>query len=144
MEDPRLEVKSELKPPAYATATATWDPSHVCNLHQSSQQCQIPDALTEARDRTHILMDSSQIHFHCVTKGTPEIILEYALPTDIWDGLLLNTNNTDKNLTKKSKSKFDNFFGHTHSMGKFPSQGSNPRHSSDLSNSSVNAKSLSP
>ena len=29
MEVPRLEVESELKPLAYATATAMWDPSHV-------------------------------------------------------------------------------------------------------------------
>ena len=25
--------------PAYTTATATWDPSHTCDLHQISQQC---------------------------------------------------------------------------------------------------------
>ena len=34
MEVPRLGVKSERYLPAYttATATATWDPSHICNL----------------------------------------------------------------------------------------------------------------
>ena len=30
----RLGVKSELQLPAYATATATWDPSLVFDLHQ--------------------------------------------------------------------------------------------------------------
>ena len=35
MEVPRLGVESELQLPAYTTATATPDPSHVCNLHHS-------------------------------------------------------------------------------------------------------------
>ena len=30
MEVPMLGVESELQLPAYATATGTWDPSHVC------------------------------------------------------------------------------------------------------------------
>ena len=41
MEVSRLGVKSELKLPAYATAIATQDQSHVCDLHHSSWQCQI-------------------------------------------------------------------------------------------------------
>ena len=41
MEVPRLGVESELQPPAYATATATLDPSCVCDLHHSSWQCRI-------------------------------------------------------------------------------------------------------
>ena len=56
-EVPRLGVESELKLPAYATATATSDLSHVCDLHHSSHQCQILDPLSEAKDQTHILMD---------------------------------------------------------------------------------------
>ena len=31
MKAPRLVVKSELQPPAYARATAIWDPSPVCD-----------------------------------------------------------------------------------------------------------------
>ena len=50
MEIPRLRVESEMQLPAYATATATWDLSRVCDLYHSSQQCQIPDPLSEARD----------------------------------------------------------------------------------------------
>ena len=45
-----LGVKLELQPLAYATATATWDQSHVCDLHQSSRQCQILNLLNEAKD----------------------------------------------------------------------------------------------
>ena len=41
MEVPRLGVESELQLPATATATATWDPSHVYDLHRSSWQHQI-------------------------------------------------------------------------------------------------------
>ena len=38
MEVPRLGVQSELQLPAYTTATATWDLSHICDLHGSLQQ----------------------------------------------------------------------------------------------------------
>ena len=57
---PRPGVKSELQLPAYTTAPATWDPSHICNLHHSSRQRLILNPLREARDRTHILMDPSR------------------------------------------------------------------------------------
>ena len=63
-------VKLELQLPAYTIAMATWDPSRVCDLHHSSQQGQIPNPQGEARDGTHILMDTSQIHFPCATMGT--------------------------------------------------------------------------
>ena len=56
---------------AAATATATQDPSHIFDLHHSLQQCQIPNPLSEARDWTHILMDTSQIRFCCATMGIP-------------------------------------------------------------------------
>ena len=52
MEVPRLGGESELQPLAYTTATATWDPSHVCNLHRSSWQLRILNPLSEARDQT--------------------------------------------------------------------------------------------
>ena len=61
----RLGVKFELQLSAYTTvtATATQNPSHVCNLHHSSQQCQILNTLSEARDWTHISMDTSSGSF---------------------------------------------------------------------------------
>ena len=61
MEVPRLGVQSELQLPAYATATATPDPSWVCDLHHSSGQHQILNPLNEARDGTWVLMDTSWI-----------------------------------------------------------------------------------
>ena len=54
-------MELELLP--YATATATSDPSLICDLHHSSQQCQILNPLSKARDQTFVLMDASQIHF---------------------------------------------------------------------------------
>ena len=61
IEFPSLRVKSELKLLAYATTIATQDPSRICDLHCSSWQCQILNPLSEARDRTCVLMDASQI-----------------------------------------------------------------------------------
>ena len=74
MEVPRLGVKSELQLLAYTIATATEDPSHICNLHHSSWQCQILNPVSEARDRTHNLMDTSRILFHCVMTGTLKVL----------------------------------------------------------------------
>ena len=74
MEVPRLEVKSELQLLFYATATGMQDTSHIYNLHHSSEQCQIPHPLSKSRDQNSILMDTSQIRFHC-TVGTPITIL---------------------------------------------------------------------
>ena len=62
MEVLRLGVESELWRLAYTTATATWDPSHVCDLHYSSRQRQILNPLSDARDRTRNLMVPSRIH----------------------------------------------------------------------------------
>ena len=73
MEIPRLGVNSELQLPAYSTATATQDPSYVCNLHHSSQPRRILNPLGEARDGTHNLVVPSWSHFCCATKRTPVI-----------------------------------------------------------------------
>jgi len=71
MDVPRLGVESKLQLPAHATATAMQDPSRVCNLHHSSQQCWILNPPSEPRDRTRNLMITSQMHFCCTTMGTP-------------------------------------------------------------------------
>ena len=47
----------------YATATATRDLSHVCNLHHSSWQCHILNPLSEAKHQTCMLMDTTQVCF---------------------------------------------------------------------------------
>ena len=77
IEVPRLRVKSELQLLAYITDPATWDPSHVCNLHHSSRQ----HPPSEARDRVPILMDTSLICFCCTTTGTPCISFFFFLRT---------------------------------------------------------------
>ena len=64
MEVPRLVVKSELQLPAYITATATPDPSCICDLHSSSRQLWILNSLNEARDGTFILMYPSRVCYH--------------------------------------------------------------------------------
>ena len=56
MEVHRLGVEWELQLPSYTTATAIRDWSHVCNLHHSSAQHQIPDPLIEARDRGLVIL----------------------------------------------------------------------------------------
>ena len=38
------------------------DPSHAHDLHHSSQQHQILNPLSEARDWTWVLMDASRVH----------------------------------------------------------------------------------
>ena len=76
MEVPRLGIQSELQLLAYTTATATRDPSRICDLHHSSQPHQIPDPLSEARDRTRILMDTSR----CVTMGAPRLFILSSIP----------------------------------------------------------------
>ena len=72
MEVPRLEVESELQLLAYTTATAMRDLSPICNLHHSSEQCWVLNPLGKARDRTYILMGTSQVCFCCATTGTPK------------------------------------------------------------------------
>ena len=72
MEVPRLQVESELYPPATATVTA--DLSRICHLHRSSQQHQILNPLSRAGDRTCILMDASLVLYCCATTGTPSTL----------------------------------------------------------------------
>ena len=79
MQVSRLGVESGLQLPAYTTDTATPGPSH------SSRQCPIPNPLSEVRDQTRILIDTSQIHnppnhdrnaqspFDCKSLGAPVV-----------------------------------------------------------------------
>ena len=75
---PRLGVELELWLPAYATATAMPDLSHIWDLRHSSQQHQIHNPLSKARNRTCILMVTSQIDFHWAMTGT----LTFQIPYD--------------------------------------------------------------
>ena len=70
VEVPGLGVKSEPQLLAYSTATVMWESSSICDLHHSSQQCQILNPLSESKDWTHIHMDTSQVCYHWATIGT--------------------------------------------------------------------------
>ena len=61
MEVPRLGFGLELQLPAYTTATATLGPSCTCDLHHSSWQRWILNPLSEARERNHFVVDTSQV-----------------------------------------------------------------------------------
>ena len=69
MKVPRLGVESELYPLAYTRVTATPDLSHVYDLHCSSGQHRILNPLSEARDRTQVLMDTSAVSYPLSHKG---------------------------------------------------------------------------
>ena len=84
----RLGVKLELQLPAYATTTATPDPSHICNLHHSPGQCQILNPLSKARDQTHVLMDISRVCYCWASGGTPASCFfkqVYVIGKEPWD-----------------------------------------------------------
>ena len=79
-----LGVKSELQPPAYATATAMQDLSHICDLHHSSWQCWILNLLRDARYQTRNLMVPSQICFCYTTQELPHgFRLLCTVPSDV-------------------------------------------------------------
>ena len=77
MEVPKLGVESELQLPAYTTATATPNLSHVCHLHYSSGQRQILNSWA----KPGIELASSWILVRFVnrwaTKGTPSIFSSF-------------------------------------------------------------------
>ena len=61
MEVSRLGVEWEVQLPACATATAMWDMSLIGNGHHSSRQHRILNPLSEAGDRTCVLMDPTWV-----------------------------------------------------------------------------------
>ena len=61
MEVPRLGFASEQQVPADTTATATPNPSCVCDLHHNAQQRRILNPLSKAQAQTCVLMDPSQV-----------------------------------------------------------------------------------
>ena len=61
--------------------------------HHSSQQRWILNPLSEARDWTHILMDTNRVHFHWTTMGTPKSVVFLSEWTTVaaWDVSLQGT-----------------------------------------------------
>ena len=64
MEGPRLGVTLELQLPAFTTATVMLDLSHICSLRPSSRQHRILNPLSETRDQTRVLVDTSWVPYH--------------------------------------------------------------------------------
>ena len=58
MDVPRLGAELALRLLAYATVTATRDPSCIFDLHHSSQQHPILNSQSEAGDQNHVLTDT--------------------------------------------------------------------------------------
>ena len=70
MEVPRLGVESELQPQhSHSNAGSELHLQLIPQL----VACWILNPLSEARDGTHILTDTSQIHFLYTTMGTPTL-----------------------------------------------------------------------
>ena len=61
MDVPSLGIELELQLLTHATGTTAPDLHCVCDLHHSSEQGQILNPLSEARDRTSILIDTGWI-----------------------------------------------------------------------------------
>ena len=80
----RLGVELDLQLLAYATATSTWDPSCVCDLHHSSRQHRILNPLSKARDQICILKDTNWICFPCATVGAPCLFFLFRPSTIGW------------------------------------------------------------
>ena len=85
MEVPRLGVELELQLLAYATDTEMPDPSHVCDLHHSSWQCQNLNPLSKARDQTHNLSVYIHSFSHIILHHVPSqvIIVPCAIQQDL-------------------------------------------------------------
>ena len=82
-----MEVtRSQLQPPAYTTATAMRDPSWVCDLRHSSEQCWILNSLSEARDWTCVLMDTNRVPYHWAMMGTLiyNVFFNELYDMDVW------------------------------------------------------------
>ena len=92
MEVYRLGVQLELQLPAYTTATATPDPSHICHLHCSLQQRLILNPLSKARDQTCIFMDTScvlNLLHHNGSASKTFYIFKVDRIQGLWEGLLI-------------------------------------------------------
>ena len=76
VEIPRLGIQLDLNLLGYSTAIAMPDPSCVCSLHLSSQQYQILNSLSGARDQTLILMDTSQVITSESLQELPKLFFE--------------------------------------------------------------------
>ena len=103
MEVPRLGGESDLQLPAYATAMR--DLSCIWDLHRSSQQCQILNTLSEARDWILFLMDTSWVCYCWATMETPwQLILLTLLSSWGWNYSQLSVHFIPDTQAKKNRA----------------------------------------
>ena len=69
----QAKVWLELQLPAYATAMAMLDPSCIYDLRHSLWHHWILNALSRAKDWTHVLMNTSQVCYCLATVRTPRV-----------------------------------------------------------------------
>ena len=79
-EFPRPGVKWELQLPVYTTATATPDPCRVCDLHHSSWQRRTLSPLSEARDHTRVIVDTSGVLNPVSHNGNSHFAITFFFP----------------------------------------------------------------
>ena len=73
-----LSVFFRAAPTAYGSSqNRGWIGPVAAGLHHSSWQHQIPNPLSEARDGTHMLMDTSWVCYHWVMMGAPSLFIEW-------------------------------------------------------------------
>lgn len=142
MEVPRLGVESELQLPAHTTATAVQD--LICVFDLTPQLTATPDLWpTEGgqglNPQPH---DSSWIHFHCAIFSFLRRLhtVCYSGCTNFHSHQQCSRIPFFSHLRQHLLFLF--FGGGTPRYLEVPGQGSNPRHSSDLSHSSGSARSL--
>ena len=68
---PGSQARSWIGATAAGLHHSSQDLSRICDLHHSSQQCWILHPLSQTRDWTHILTDTSRVHYHWAMTGTP-------------------------------------------------------------------------
>ena len=86
MDVPRLGVELEPQLLPYHTATVMQDRSRICDLYHSSQQHRIFNPLSEARDHTCVLMDTSQVHYRGAAMARPLLSTSdplFQVPSDV-------------------------------------------------------------
>ena len=69
---------------------STPDLSCICDLHHSSWQCRTLNPLIEARDQTHILLDTSQVLNTLSHNGNSKAAILYCIQTRKWETLVVH------------------------------------------------------
>ena len=68
----RSQARGQIGPAAAGLYHSHSNTRSDCDLQQSSRQRRILNPLSRVRDRTLVLVDTSQVHFCCATTGIPQ------------------------------------------------------------------------